>query len=564
MAKPKRLGDQLLEKGIINQDQLEIALYEQRRSGNRLGEVLLALGFLTPAQMQESVSDSVGISSLDLKTIVPDAGALALMDERFARANTVLPIDFDEVEKRVRVASTNPDDIMLIDRLRRRVGSGVTIVPVLANERDISDAIDQYFGYELSIDGILKELESGDINPAAGALDEYAQPMVRLVDSLLTDAVKRGASDIHFEPEEFFVRIRYRIDGVLRQVRLLQKGFWSAMLVRLKVISEMDIAESRLPQDGRITLTVSGRKIDFRASSQPTSHGENFVLRILDREKGIVPLDKLDLEPDSLDQVRLMISRPTGIVLVTGPTGSGKTTTLYSVLNELNKVDVNIMTLEDPVEYPMTMIRQTSINEGAGMDFAAGIRSLMRQDPDIILLGEIRDQETAEMALRAAMTGHKVFATLHANSAMGAIPRLFDIGVKPTILSTNVAGIIAQRLVRKLCMNCRKPHDAEPFERHLLGVAADEPLTLYEPAGCDLCTFSGYRGRLAIMETVRFDNEMDDMLLQQASYKELQEVVERKGFLSLAEAGIRRVVRGETSLEELGRVVDLTSRLGGW
>lgn len=563
MAKPKRLGDQLLEKGIINQDQLEIALYEQRRSGSRLGEVLLSLGFLTPEQMQESVSDSVGITSLDLKTIVPDAQALKLLDERFARANTVLPIDFDEEASRVRVAATNPDNIMLIDRLRRQVGVGISVVPLLANERDISDAIDQYYGYELSIDGILKELESGTFDLNAGALDEYAQPMVRLVDSLLTDAVKRGASDIHFEPEEFFVRIRYRIDGVLRQVRLLQKGFWSAMLVRLKVISDMDIAESRLPQDGRITLTVSGRKIDFRASSQPTSHGENFVLRILDREKGIVPLEKLDLEPDSLDQVRLMISRPTGIVLVTGPTGSGKTTTLYSVLNELNKVDVNIMTLEDPVEYPMTMIRQTSINEGAGMDFSAGIRSLMRQDPDIILLGEIRDQETAEMALRAAMTGHKVFATLHANSAMGSIPRLFDIGVKPTILSTNIAGIIAQRLVRKLCTHCRKPHPAEAFERQLLGVDADSELELYEPEGCERCTFSGYKGRLAIMETVRFDNEMDDMLLQQASYKELQAVVERKGYLSLAEAGIRRVIRGETSIEELGRVVDLTERLGG-
>jgi len=563
MAKPKRLGDQLLEKGIINQDQLEIALYEQRRSGSRLGEVLLALGFLTPEQMQESVSDSVGITSLDLKTIVPDAQALKLLDERFARANTVLPIDFDEEANRVRVAATNPDDIMLIDRLRRQVGAGINVVPLLANERDISEGIDQYYGYELSIDGILKELESGTFDLNAGALEEYAQPMVRLVDSLLTDAVKRGASDIHFEPEEFFVRIRYRIDGVLRQVRLLQKGFWAAMLVRLKVISDMDIAESRLPQDGRITLTVSGRKIDFRASSQPTSHGENFVLRILDREKGIVPLEKLDLEPDSLDQVRLMISRPTGIVLVTGPTGSGKTTTLYSVLNELNKVDVNIMTLEDPVEYPMTMIRQTSINEGAGMDFAAGIRSLMRQDPDIILLGEIRDQETAEMALRAAMTGHKVFATLHANSAMGSIPRLFDIGVKPTILSTNIAGIIAQRLVRKLCTHCRKPHPAEAFERQLLGVDANTELVLYEPEGCERCTFSGYKGRLAIMETVRFDNEMDDMLLQQASYKELQAVVERKGYLSLAEAGVRRVIRGETSIEELGRVVDLTERLGG-
>ncbi|MBY4676530.1 GspE/PulE family protein [Marinobacterium arenosum] len=561
MAQPKRLGDQLLEKGIINQDQLEIALYEQRRSGKRLGEVLFSLGFLTPEQLQESVSESVGVSSLDLTSIVPDAEALALLDERFARSYKVLPIDYDKELKRIRVAAVNPDDIMLVDRLRRQIGAGISVVPVLANERDIGDAIDQYYGYELSIEGILKELESGEINLDTTGLDEYAQPMVRLVDSLLTDAVKRGASDIHFEPEEFFVRIRYRIDGVLRQVRLLQKGFWSAMLVRLKVISHMDIAESRLPQDGRIGLTVSGRKIDFRASSQPTSHGENFVLRILDREKGIVPLDKLDLDPESHDQVRLMISRPTGITIVTGPTGSGKTTTLYSILNELNKVDVNIMTLEDPVEYPMTMIRQTSINEAAGMDFAAGIRSLMRQDPDIILLGEIRDQETAEMAVRAAMTGHKVFATLHANSAMGAIPRLLDIGIKPTILSTNIAGIVAQRLVRRLCEHCKKPHPAEPFERQLLGVGDSEPLDLYEPDGCDYCNLTGYRGRVAIMETVRFDSEMDDMLIQQASYKELQDVANRKGFFSLADAGIRRVLRGETSLDELGRVVDLTDRL---
>lgn len=562
MAKPIRLGDQLLEKGIINQDQLEIALYEQRRGKGRLGEVLIALGFISPEQMQQGVSEAAGVTSLDLTSIVPDPDALALLDERFARANTILPIDFDRDGKQIRVAATNPDDIMLLDRMRRQLGTSINITPVLANERNIIDGIDQYYGYELSIDGILQELESGEANLEQTGLEEYAQPMVRLVDSLLTDAVKRSASDIHFEPEEFFIRIRYRIDGVLRQVRLFQRDLWSAMLVRLKIISHMDIAESRLPQDGRITLTVSGRKIDFRASSQPSTHGENFVLRILDREKGIVPLDKLDLEPDSLDQLRLMISRPTGIVLVTGPTGSGKTTTLYSILNELNKVDVNIMTLEDPVEYPMSMIRQTSINEATGMDFAAGIRSLMRQDPDVILLGEIRDQETAEMALRAAMTGHKVFATLHANSAMGAIPRLLDIGVKPTVLSTNISGIVAQRLIRKLCVHCKSGQPAEPFERQLLGIGTDEEVTLYRPNGCDRCNFSGYKGRLAIMETVRFDNEMDDMLLQQVSYKELQKVAQRKGFFSLADAGVRRVVRGETSLEELGRVVDLTERLG--
>ena len=280
----------------------------------------------------------------------------------------------------------------------------------------------------LSIDGILHEIETGEIDwrSLAATSDEYSQPVVRLIDAVLTDAVKRDASDVHFEPEQNFLRIRYRIDGLLRQIRALHKPYWPAMAVRIKVMSNMNIAETRAPQDGRISLNISGRLVDFRVSAQPTIHGENVVLRILDRQKGIVPLDQVGLDDAQLDQLKLMIARPEGIILVTGPTGSGKTTTLYSVLNHINEEGINIMTLEDPVEYPMSMIRQTSVAEAAKLDFANGVRSMMRQDPDVILVGEIRDAATAEMAFRAAMTGHQVYSTLHTTPAIGAVPRLPD------------------------------------------------------------------------------------------------------------------------------------------
>ncbi len=349
--------------------------------------------------------------------------------------------------------------MVALDQIRALAREDLRIEQVLARESDITIGIEHHYGFELSIDGILNEIETGEIDyqSLAADFDEYSQPVVRLVDALLNDAVKRSASDIHFEPEQGFLRIRYRIDGVLRQIRSLHKNYWAAMVVRLKVMSGMNIAETRAPQDGRISLMLSGHQVDFRVSSQPTTHGENIVLRILDRDKGIVPLEELGLHAEDLKTLKLMLARPEGIILVTGPTGSGKTTTLYSILNYINTEGINIMTLEDPVEYPMAMIRQTSVNEVVKLDFASGIRSMMRQDPDVILVGEIRDQETAEMAFRAAMTGHQVYSTLHTNSSIGAIPRLIDLGVLPDIMAGNIIGVIAQRLVRKLCAQCKAP-----------------------------------------------------------------------------------------------------------
>jgi len=436
--------------------------------------------------------------------------------------------------------------------------------PMLASESDINKAIDQYYGFELSIDGILHEIETGEITEqsAKSGSDEYSQPLVRLMDAILADAVQQNASDIHFEPEQFFLRIRYRIDGILRQIRSLHKSYWPAMAVRLKVMSNMNIAETRAPQDGRISIRFSGRQIDFRASSQPTAHGENVVLRILDRAKGIVPLDGLGLNDNALTTLKLMLARPEGIILVTGPTGSGKTTTLYSILNHINTDSVNIMTLEDPVEYPMNMIRQTSVNESVKMGFANGIRSMMRQDPDIILVGEIRDEETAQMAFSAAMTGHQVYSTLHTNSAIGAIPRLQDIGLLPDILAGNIIGVIAQRLIRRLCQHCKEGEIANSIERQLLGLSDDAPeATIYRAVGCEHCNHQGYKGRLGIMELLKMNNELDDLIARRATAREIRKVALDTGFSPLVEDAVRRVLDGSSSLDEISRVIDLTDRL---
>ena len=357
------------------------------------------------------------------------------------------------------------------------------------------------------------------------------------------------------------VHVRYRIDGVLETVRSLHKTYMPGITVRLKVVSEMNIAETRAPQDGRLSLTLNGRPVDFRVSTQPTIYGENIVLRVLDREKSIVNLDRMNLSKETMHKLDIMLSRPEGILVVTGPTGSGKTTTLYSLLAQVNDETVNIMTLEDPVEYPLTLMRQTSVNEVARMDFANGIRSIMRQDPDIILVGEVRDKETAEMAFRAAMTGHQVFTTLHTNSALGAFPRLLDIGIQPDIMAGNIIGIIAQRLVRMLCSHCKEAYAPSQDERRLLGPAADSVSFLYRPVGCKSCGNKGYRGRTPIMELLVMDGDLDELVARRATAKELRAEAVLKGFRSLAEEGITRALDGITSLAEVARTVDLTGRL---
>ena len=561
---PQQLGQILVGKGVISDDQLRIALQEQGKTHQPLGRLLVRLGFLSEATIRDVLSENLGHESVDLGTIIIDSAALALIPKDVARRYQLLPLSVNQADGVLVLAMADPGNIIALDQVRALLKDDYRLVNQLASESDILRAIDQYYGFELSIDGILHEIEPGDMEyqTVQSGVNEFSQPVVRLIDALLTEAVQRGASDIHFEPESSFLRIRYRIDGVLRQVRSLHKSFWPAMVVRLKVMSNMNIAETRAPQDGRISLRLSGRPIDFRVASHPTTHGENLVLRILDRQKGIVPLDQIGLDDDALNTLKMIIAKPEGLVLVTGPTGSGKTTTLYSVLNHINTESVNIMTLEDPVEYPLALIRQTSVNEAAKLDFASGIRSMLRQDPDIILVGEVRDQPTAEMAFSAAMTGHQVYSTLHTNSAIGAIPRLLDIGILPDIMAGNIIGIVAQRLVRILCKECKKPYSPDAQERKLLGIGTHHDITVYHAVGCESCNHQGYKGRLALMELLKMDYDLDDLVSHRASARQIREMALSKGFRPLAMDGIRRILQGVTSLAEVKRVVDLTDRVG--
>ncbi len=561
----RRIGELLVAKGVVSEDQVRIALTEQKKKREHLGRILVRLGFATEAVIRDVLGGALGYDSVDLGKVVIDSEVVKLIPKEIARRYRLLALTYDAGGKTLTVAMADPFNVIAIDQVRALLDSEIEVRPLLAGEAELDKAIDQFYGYELSVDGILQEIETGEIDYQSleAESDEYSQPVVRLVNALLSDAVKRAASDIHFEPEHEFLRIRYRIDGVLRQIRSLHRNYWAAIAVRLKVMAGMNIAEMRAPQDGRISLSVSGHAVDFRVSALPTTWGENIVLRVLDREKGIVPLERLGLSEEAHATLRLMMARPEGIILVTGPTGSGKTTTLYSMLNHLNVEGVNIMTLEDPVEYPMEMIRQTSVNEAVRLNFANGIRSLMRQDPDIILIGEIRDPDTAEMAFRAAMTGHQVFSTLHTNSAIGVVPRLLDTGIVPDIMAGNIIGVVGQRLVRKLCVHCKEPYEPTAMERRVLNMApSGEVPPIFRATGCGQCEHQGYKGRLALMELLKFDNELDELVARRATTRELTRAAIGKGFVPLAEDGVRRVREGVTSLDEISRVVNLTDRLG--
>ena len=558
-----RLGELMIQQGLISQDQLRIALIEQETNNIPLGRQLVRLGFVSENMVRDLVAHTIGQESIDLTTVVADVDAMSMVPEDFARRYHLLPVAYEDATKTMIVAMADMFNVVALDQLRAMLGGQIQLKPVLAAEAQLEEYIDQFYGYELSVDGILREIETGEIDyqslTAEG--DEYTQPVVRLVGALLMDAVKRGASDIHFEPEYAFLRIRYRIDGVLQQVRSLHKSYWPGVAVRLKVISGMDIAETRSPQDGRLNMNLCGRPIDFRVSSHPTIHGENLVLRVLDRERSIIPLERMGLRTTTLEQLKMMMTRPEGILVVTGPTGSGKTTTLYSLLSHKNTESVNIMTLEDPVEYPVTQMRQTSVAEVNKVDFANGIRSIMRQDPDIILVGEVRDADTATMAFRAAMTGHQVFTTLHTNSALGAFPRLTDIGISPDIMAGNIIGVVAQRLVRVLCPHCKESVKPNDEQRKILGVKRNEAIQIFKHKGCKRCNQTGYRGRMAIMELLRIDSDMDSLIARRAHFDELRNMALEKGFTTLADDGVRRILEGYTSIEEAMRVIDLTSRI---
>ncbi|MBF0437186.1 MAG: type II/IV secretion system protein [Magnetococcales bacterium] len=559
-AKPVfRLGDLLLERGLIARDQLQTALAEQRRSGESLGRILVQMGLVGAAAMRDVLAEALEQESVDLSEAPPQAEALAMVPKWFAVRHGIVPILYDRESKRMVVAMTNPMNASVLDMLQARLEPGTTVHPKLAGDAEVAGAIDQYYGHELSVEGILRELETGevDLSTLADPADQFSHPMVRLLNALLADAVKREASDIHIGPTLGFVRVRYRIDGVLRLIHSFHKHLLASLMVRIKVMGGMNIAETRIPQDGYISLEVTGKKVSFRVAIQPTINGENAVFRILDVRREVLSLGELGLTDHNLDELHRALQRNIGLVLVTGPTGSGKTTTLYSMVNHVNNVGINVMTLEDPVEYPMHTILQTNVNKAVGMDYAAGIKSLLWQDPDVILIGEVHDRETADMALQAAMTGHQVLATLHANSTLGAIPRLMNLGTNREFLIGTLNCIIAQRLVRRLCMVCRQRSRPTPEERRVLGFAAEEDAWVYRAVGCSECFESGYRGRLPVMEVLRVDNTFNDLIYVGAPRKDFMDHGKTLGLRTLAMDGVERVRDGLTTLEELIRVVDM-------
>ncbi len=552
--KPKNIAETLVEQQIITKDQLEIALIEQKKKPDKLESILIKLGFVSEALIQDIIGQTLGLSRQDLSNLVADNEAIKLIPKHFAINYKILPLNFNPDYNTLSVAMADIFNVFIIDKLKNLLGSSIKIEPVLASQTDIISAIDYCYGFELSIDGILHEIETGTLEFQN---NDYQQPLIRLVDALLSNAVKHGASDIHLEPEQGFLRVRYRIDGVLQQMRSLHNKYWSAIVVRIKVMAKLNIAKTRIPQDGRFSLNLAGKTIDFRVSVHPTINGENIVLRILDHNKAVITIEQLDLLEHKLIILKRMVFNPQGIILITGPTGSGKTTSLYSVLQYLNTEQVSIMTLEDPVEYILGIVRQTAINEAVKLDFANGLRSILRQDPDIILLGEIRDKATAEMAFWTAMTGHKVYSTLHANSAISAIPRLLDLGVVADVIAENMVGVVGQRLVRKLCPTCKKAYSPNDEERKLLKLSKTEDITLYSAVGCEQCFQYGYKGRIALMEFLYIDNQLQEMIANQAATYKIKQYAQDNGFMTLAQEAKRRLLAGTTSLDEIWRVVGI-------
>jgi len=565
-GKSKRIGDMLLEQGILNQDQLNVALHEKQKSGRMIGEILVDLGFISSEILTSFLAESTGLSQFDPKKTMLDPEALEIIQKKDALKYQILPVAIDKTANTAIIAMADPYDVVALDKLKQILPRNCAFTTQVCQPAIMADAIHKAFGVSTSIDAILKEL-AGDKAAAKKNLDTlseeaaYSHPIVRLVNALVFEAVKMGASDLHFEPEENFIRCRYRLDGDLITVHTLHREYWSGMCQRLKIMSDMNIADKLSPQDGRFNLNIGGREADFRVSSLPTVHGENIVLRVLDKSASIVPLEKLGFSEHNMKLIKKAQARPEGIIIVTGPTGSGKTTSLYSMLSAVNTPDVNIMTLEDPVEYSLGLIRQSNVRDGSGFTFGEGVKALLRQDPDIIFVGEVRDEVTAQQALKAAMTGHQVYTTLHTNDCFGAIPRLLDLGLQPGMIAGAIIATFAQRLVRKLCPHCRETYTASAEECRLLGADPASPPTLYKGVGCKDCNNTGFKGRVAVAEILYMDEDLDNIIAANGHKSQLKAEARKKGFKSMLDDGVLKVYEGITTLEKLKEVVSFSDRM---
>lgn len=551
MNKKIRLGDLLVENNIISQDQLMQALQEQKTSRKRLGIVLTDMGLVEEDKLNEFLAKQLDIEYRSLSVSDVDFEAARMIPENIAKRYSVIP--FSKIGNSLYLAMSDPLDRVAVQDIHYM--TNLEVKPVLISDSEVKLLIESVF-------------QSGDIKEAAneylsnledlsdlerGALDINAAPIVRLIRSIFDNAVAMNASDIHIEPEEDKMRVRYRVDGILQEILTTDIKPHNSVVNRIKILSGMNISEKRVPQDGRILHDSSGQAIDMRVSSMPTNHGEKIVIRLLNRANFMVYKEKLGFTGRSETLFDKFLKKPYGIIIVTGPTGSGKTTTLYAMLNELNDNKKNIITLEDPIEYDIRGISQTQVNVEAGLLFSNGLRSILRQDPDIIMVGEVRDGETAEISTRAALTGHLVLTTLHTNNAAGTIPRLVDMGIEPFLLSSSLLGVISQRLVRKICPKCKQAYQASEEDKKTLGLPLEEDLTLYKGEGCKHCMNSGYKGRTGIFEVLEITKEIRKLIDDNANSDEIQALAVSQGFESIFDDGRQKVLEGITTVEELIR-----------
>ncbi len=551
-VKRKFLGEMLIDAGVITTEQLQEALEYQNKTGVRLGRALVQKGITTEESIVEAIGQQTSIPYINLDTYIIDHDVLDLIPESTARENKILPLF--KISTTLTIAISDPFNIKVIDKIGLK--TGYTIETVITTEKQITNAISFYYGSSGSFHDIAEEIDKSGNKPDSKPGDTSKEaPIIRMVNNIIQRAVNDNASDIHIEPIEDALRVRYRIDGILHESIKTHKHLQAALLSRIKVLAHMDISETRIPQDGRFQMTIEGKEIEMRVSSFPTIYGENIVIRILDQSKTVLTLDKLGLDKNRLEKYTKALNTPYGIILVTGPTGSGKTTTLYASLNSVNSISKNIITVEDPVEYRLNLIRQTQINPKAGLTFATGIRAILRQDPDIIMVGEMRDIETSETAFQAALTGHLVFSTLHTNDAAGALARLIYLGIEPFLVASSTVCVIAQRLVRKICPQCKSSHNPPEEILKSCNYKGNNEAQFYMGRGCKQCRHSGYHGRIGIYEIMIIDEIIKNLILKKASVSEIrQAAVKHQGMKTLRQEGFEKALSGITTLEEVTRL----------
>jgi len=555
-----KLGQWLVAEGIISDEQLEAALERKRQTGGFLGEVLIQMGFVASKVIGKLLEEAIDVPYIELAEVTPEPEALEMVPEHYQRRHRVLP--YKIVDRHIHVAMADPLNVMVIDDLY--LMTGLKVVPMLALNTEIQDAFNRIYTVKNAAETALKEIEEKTEEAAEPELsiDQLVDmagdaPIIRLVNSIILGGINASASDIHIEPQEKNVRVRYRMDGLLYEQMSIPSNHHPAVASRIKIMSHLNIAERRRPQDGRLVFRAEDGTYELRVSTMPTVYGEKIVMRVLDKGGISVPLDALGFFPEQRALYESFIARPHGMILVTGPTGSGKSTTLYTSLNQINDVSRNIITVEDPVEYNLPGISQMQANPKIGLTFATGLRTIVRQDPDVIMVGEIRDTETAEIAVQAALTGHLVFSTLHTNDAPGALVRLQNMGIEGFLITSSVIGVIGQRLMRKVCVHCAEPVKPNPALLHTLGISEAQAArgTFRQGRGCLKCSGRGYRGRTAAYEVMGMSEKLREAVLRNTGGSTLKEIAIAEGMMTMRQAGIRKALEGETTLEEVCRVL---------